>query len=58
MSRYYKRAMKAEVLEYMDDKNIGYEEAYHAFTRMGRSPLVRTMQAVRKEVERRKEMKE
>jgi len=53
MSKYYKRAMKAEVLEYMRVKEIGYEEAYHAFTRMGRRPLLRTMQAVRKEVERR-----
>ena len=52
MSKYYKRAMKAEVLEYMEDKEITYEEAYHAFTRMGRRPLQRTMQAVRKEVER------
>ena len=51
MSRYYKRAMKAEVLEYMQHKNITYEEAYHAFTRMGRRPLQRTMQAVRKELE-------
>ena len=50
--------MKAEVLEYMQHKNITYEEAYHAFTRMGRRPLQRTMQAVRKEVERRKEMVE
>jgi len=53
MSKYYKRAMKAEVLEYMEDKEITYEEAYHAFTRMGRRPLPRTMKAVRKEVERR-----
>ena len=55
MSRYYKRAVKTEVLEYMLEKNIGYEEAYHAFARMGRRPLTRTMKAVRKEVERRKE---
>ena len=58
MSRYYKRAMKAEVLEYMQHKNITYEEAFHAFTRMGRRPLPRTMRAVRREVERRKEMVE
>jgi hypothetical protein len=53
MSKYYKRAMKEEVLEYMRVKEITYEEAYHAFTRMGRRPLTRTMRAVRKEVERR-----
>tara|TARA_R110000850_G_scaffold202076_1_gene328121 strand:- start:74 stop:247 length:174 start_codon:yes stop_codon:yes gene_type:complete len=52
MSRYYKRVMKAEMLEYMVIYDIGYEEAYHYFTRMGRRPLQRTMQAVRKEVER------
>jgi hypothetical protein len=45
--------MKEEVLEYMRVKEITYEEAYHAFTRMGRRPLTRTMRAVRKEVERR-----
>ncbi len=44
--------MKAEMLEYMVIYDIGYEEAYHFFTRMGRRPLQRTMQAVRKEVER------
>lgn len=53
MNKYYKRAMKEEVLEYMRVKEITYEEAFHAFTRMGRRPLTRTMQAVRKEVERR-----
>lgn len=45
--------MKAEMLDYMRDKNINYMEASDAFARMGRQPLQRTMQAVRKEVERR-----
>mgnify|MGYP001561605062 CR=1 FL=1 len=58
MSRYYSRVCKEEMLEYMQHKNITYEEAYHAFSRMGRRPLQRTMQAVRKEVERTKKMVE
>ena len=49
----YKRALKAEVLEYMRDKDIGMEEAYHYFERIGRRPSLGTMKAVRKEVERR-----
>ena len=53
MSRYYNRVCKAEMLEYMRDKNINYMEASDAFARMGRRPLTRTMKAVRKEVERR-----
>lgn len=58
MSRYYSRVCKEEMLEYMRDKNINYMEASDAFARMGRRPLLRTMQAVRKEVERRKKMVE
>jgi len=54
MSRYYNRVCKAEMLEYMRDKNINYMEASDAFARMGRRPLQRTMQAVRKEEGRRK----
>ena len=54
-----------EVLEYIEMKGITVEEAYDAFCRMGRPPLVKTMKAVFRRVaksqwccEEKKEMKE